>query len=83
MATPIKKTQVRTNQQQVQSKKEPKKTDGNQQTQQSKKKQKVYGQDASGRKIDVTSVFDQIKKNTKQDNKEHDQFMHDMFGDVL
>ncbi len=46
-------------------------------------KKREYAVGADGRKVDVTSVFDQIKKNTKQDQKDHDKFMQDMFGDVL
>ncbi|MBR1907358.1 hypothetical protein IJ818_00285 [bacterium] len=53
------------------------------QSAQAKPKQKHYSVGADGRKVDVTSVFDQIEANTQQDLKDHDKFMQDMFGDVL
>ena len=86
MGTPIKKTPARTTTtttQQSQAKKHAQKTQQGQKTQQTQQKKRIYGEDATGRKIDVTSVFDQIEKNTQQDQKDHDKFMQDMFGDVL
>jgi len=53
------------------------------QSAQSQPKQKHYAVGADGKKIDVTSVFDQIEKNTQQDLKDQEKFMQDMFGDVL
>lgn len=56
-------------------------SDKTQKAQAPKKREYQVGPD--GRRVDVTSVFDQIKKNTEQAQKDHDQFMQDMFGDVL
>lgn len=44
---------------------------------------KHYSVDSDGKKTDVTSIFNQIEENSKQDKKDHDNFMQDMFGDVL
>lgn len=37
------------------------------------------------KKVDkkIQSVFDEIERNRQQADKEHEQFMQDMFGDVL
>ena len=85
MTEPIKRTtggQPRTNTGTSKSKTQKSQASKNtQRSQQPKKREYAVG--ADGRKVDVTSVFDQIKKNSEQDQKDHDKFMQDMFGDVL
>ena len=84
MPTPVGKTPQTKSTQTTQQKKAPAKTQQGQKAQKTQQPRKrEYAVGADGRKIDVTSVFDQIEQNTKQDQKDHDKFMQDMFGDVL
>ena len=84
MPTPVGKTPQAKSTQTTQQKKAPAKTQQGQKAQKTQQPRKrEYAVGADGRKIDVTSVFDQIEQNKKQDQKDHDKFMQDMFGDVL
>jgi len=61
------------------SKSNTQKAQGSQQSEQAQQAKKPK------KKVDARtqSVFDEIEKNNKQAMKEHEQFMQDMFGDVL
>ena len=85
MGTPVGKTPKTTQNagQKTVTKKNTAKTQQSQNAQKAQPKKREYAVGADGRKIDVTSVFEKKKKNTKQDQKDHDKFMQDMFGDVL
>lgn len=86
MGTPIRKTTAGTTAQTSTTAKkqtEKKQAQNTQKTQKPAAKKREYAVTPDGRKIDVTSVFDQIEKNTQQDIKDQQKFMQDMFGDVL
>lgn len=85
MGTPVGKTPKTTQnaRQKPVTKKNTAKTQQGQNAQKAQPKKREYAVGADGRKIDVTSVFDQIEKNTQQDLKDQEKFMQDMFGEVL
>ncbi len=62
------------------------KTNQTNQTQNAQKsggKKRYYSVGPDGRKIDVTSIFEEIEKDSKKNIEEHDKFIQEMFGDVL
>jgi len=75
--TPNKKTKTE------QSTNNKNKTNQTQNAQKSGGKKRHYTVGPDGRKIDVTSIFDQIDKDSKKNIKDQEKFMQDMFGDVL